>query len=319
MKLKEPIKDFEYRPSLTVAELLEQYGKIGYQATHLKKASDIVLRMIEENAGILLTFTSNMVTSGLRGLFAEFIKRGITHTIITTVGSLEEDFIKAKRKEGFYVGSFHADDAKLGEEGINRVGNIFVPNETYASFEEYIQPILKELVKEKKHWPSWEFFHRLGTYIDDQHSILYQATKHDVPIICPAPMDGALGMQTYFFKVEEPDFEILVTKDLGHLMNRLANYDKLGAIVLGGGVSKHFAILTSLLRDGLDYAVYLTTARPYAGSLSGATTEEAKSWGKIRGEADAITVHGDVTLTFPILATYVLDKLDQRRSTNDTQ
>ncbi len=310
MKLKEPIKDFEYQPHLTVTRLLEQYGNLGYQATHLKKAADIVLRMIHEGAGIVFTFTSNMVTSGLRGLFAEFIRRKIVHAVITTVGAIEEDFIKAKRREGFYVGSFDVDDRKLGEEGINRVGNIFVPNETYASFEEYIQPVLDELVKEKKHWPSWEFFKKLGEYVDDPQSILYQATRNDVPIICPAPMDGALGMQTYFFKVEEPDFEILVTKDLGHLVNHLAKFEKLGALVLGGGVSKHFAILTSLLRDGLDYAVYMTTARPYAGSLSGATTEEAKSWGKIRGEADAITVHGDVTLTFPILATYVLDKLE---------
>ncbi len=311
MKLKEPIKDLEYRPNLSVTDLLEQYGNLGYQATHLKKAADIVLRMINEEAGIIFTFTSNMVTSGLRGLFAEFIKRKLVHAVITTVGSIEEDFIKAKRREGFFVGSFDVDDRQLGEEGINRVGNIFVPNETYASFEDYIQPVFEELVKEKRHWPAWEFFKRLGEYTDDPRSILHQAAKNDVPIICPAPMDGALGMQTYFFKVEEPDFEILVTKDLGHLVNHLAGYDKLGALVLGGGVSKHFAILTSLLRDGLDYAVYMTTARPYAGSLSGATTEEAKSWGKIRGEADAITVHGDVTLTFPILATYVLDKLDQ--------
>lgn len=313
MSLKEPIKDFEYRPNLTVMELLEQYGNLGYQATHLKKAADIVLRMIEEKAGIMFTFTSNMVTSGLRGLFAEFIKRNLVHAVITTVGSIEEDFIKAKRGEGFYVGSFDVDDRQLGEKGINRVGNIFVPNETYASFEEYIQPVLEELVREKKQWPAWEFFKRLGSYVNDPHSILYQAAKNDVPIICPAPMDGALGTQTYFFKIEEPDFEILVTKDLGHLVNHMAKFEKLGTIVLGGGVSKHFAILASLLQEGLDYAVYMTTARPYAGSLSGATTEEAKSWGKIRGEADAITVHGDVTLTFPILATYVLDTLERQQ------
>ncbi len=307
METNEPIKDFKYTPNMTVRKLVEQYGRLGFQAINLKKAADIILRMKQQQAGIILTFTSNMVSSGLRGLFAELIKLKFVNAVITTVGALEEDFIKSKIPEGFYVGSFDVDDAKLGEAGINRIGNIFVPNETYNSFEDLITPVLKEMYQQKKQWKAYEFFYELGRYVNDENSILYQAHRNNIPIICPAPMDGALGMQMTFFHVEHPDFEILVSHDLQHLANHLVQFEKLGAIVLGGGISKHFAILTSLMRDGLDFAVYMTTARPYAGSLSGATTEEAKSWGKIRGEADAITVIGDVTLTFPLAMCYVLD------------
>jgi deoxyhypusine synthase len=59
----------------------------------------------------------------------------------------------------------------------------------------------------------------------------------------------------------------------------------------------------------LDYAVYMTTASTTSGSMSGATTDEAKSWGKIKDDSDAATVHGDVTITFPIVMTKVLDTL----------
>ena len=78
---------------------------------------------------------------------------------------------------------------------------------------------------------------------------------------------------------------------------------------MGGGVAKHHAILANLLRNGMEYAVYMTTANAYAGSLSGATTEEAKSWGKIKGDGDAVTVIGDVSITFPLVMTKVLDDL----------
>jgi len=49
---------------------------------------------------------------------------------------------------------------------------------------------------------------------------------------------------------------------------------------LGGGVSKHHALLASLLNGGLDYAVYITTSHQESGSMNSATTNEAKSWGK---------------------------------------
>jgi deoxyhypusine synthase len=79
------------------------------------------------------------------------------------------------------------------------------------------------------------------------------------------------------------------------------NADKTGGIILGGGISKHHTIGVNLLRGGLDYAVYVTTGFPWDGSLSGARTNEAVSWGKIKEEAAQVTVDCDATIAFPMI------------------
>ena len=82
-------------------------------------------------------------------------------------------------------------------------------------------------------------------------------------------------------------------------------------ISLGGSVSKHHAILSTLLNGGANYAVYMTTAHKTSGSMSGATTDEAKSWGKVKDESDIATVIGDVTIMFPIAMMNALEELDE--------
>ena len=301
------IKDFRYTEGMSVADFVDKIGDVGFQSLHVGKAVEIINRMKKEEAKVMLTFTSNMVSSGLRGLFAQLISRKFVDVVITTVGSIEEDLIKSHGKE-FLQGSFDVDDEQLGKKGVNRIGNIFVPNSVYGSFEEIIRPILEELYAQKKKWGVSELLFELGKYVNDEHSILFQARKQNIPLFCPAITDGALGLQIYFFKQKHPDFEIEVTSDMSLLFGSVIEASKVGAIVLGGGVAKHHAILANLLRDGMDYAVYMTTAHAHAGSLSGATTSEAKSWGKIKGEGDAITVIGDVSITFPLVMTRVLDQ-----------
>jgi deoxyhypusine synthase len=301
------IKDFRYKEGMKVDEFVDRIGTIGFQSLHVGKAVEIITKMKQEKAKIILTFTSNMVSSGLRGFFAQLIEKKFVDVAITTVGSIEEDLIKANGKE-FLQGSFDVDDEQLGKEGINRIGNIYVPNEVYGSFEDIITPILEELYAKKKKWGVSELLFELGRFVTDEHSILYQARKQNIPLFCPAITDGALGLQIYFFKQKHPDFEIEVTSDMSLLFGSVIEASKVGCIVLGGGVAKHHAILANLLRDGMDYVVYMTTAHAHAGSLSGATTSEAKSWGKIKGEGDAITVIGDVSITFPLVMTRVLGK-----------
>jgi len=306
--MEKHIKDFRYEKAMSVSSFVDKLGSIGYQAIHVGKAADIIKRMKKEKATIMLTFTSNMVTSGLRGLFAQLIEMKFVDAVITTAGSIEEDMMKAKGLK-FLEGTFDADDLKLGKQGINRIGNIFVPNETYSGFEDIAGPILEQLYQKRKTWVVSDFLRELGNLMDDKNSFIRQAAKNGIPMFCPAITDGALGMQIYFFRQKHPDFILDAAGDMHHLFTATLDANKTGAIILGGGVAKHHAILANLLRGGLDYAVYMTTAHAYAGSLSGATTQEAKSWGKIKGDADAITVIGDVTITFPLVMCKVLDDL----------
>ncbi len=304
----EHVKDFNWRKGMSVRELVSSYGSLGFQSIELARASNAIVKMKKASAKIFLTFTSNMVTSGLRGFFAQIIRLGMADIIVTTVGSIEEDIMKAKG-ERFVIGSFRSDDVALRENGVNRVGNLMIANESYCNFESLMLPMLEKLYGKKKRWPVSEMLSEIGLMLDDENSILRQAAKNNVPVFCPAITDGAFGFHLFMFQQKHPDFTVDIVADFKNILISVSQDDIKGLISLGGGVSKHHAILSSLLNGGLDYAVYMTTARESSGSLSGATTNEAKSWGKIKDDSDAATVIGDVTITFPVAMIAALEEL----------
>jgi len=304
------VKDFKWENGMKVEDLVDSLGNVGFQSIELRKAVDTIVKMKKDGAKIFLTFTSNMVTSGLRGFFAQLIKLGMADMVVTTVGAIEEDIMKAKG-ENFIIGDFNSDDIELHEKGVNRVGNLYIKNESYCRFEDVAKPMLKELYSKQKRWPVSEMLKEFGNQLDDENSILYQAAKNDVPIFCPAITDGALGFHLFMFQQDNDDFIVDVVKDFANILFSISQDDKKGIISLGGSVSKHHAILAGVLNGGMDYAVYLTTASHTSGSMSGATTNEAKSWGKVKDDSDVVTVIGDVSITFPLIMSAVLEKLDK--------
>jgi len=209
----EYVKDFKWEKGMSVKELIDRFQNIGYQSIELKKASDVIIKMKKANAKIFLTFTSNMVTSGLRGFFSQIIQLGLANVIVTTVGGIEEDIMKASG-ENFKIGTFDADDVELHEQGINRVGNIQINNESYMKFEDLILPILTKLYEKQKRWAVSDMLKEIGLTLKDENSILYQAAKNDVPIFCPAITDGSFGFHLYLFQQKHPDFIVDVVKIL---------------------------------------------------------------------------------------------------------
>lgn len=306
------VKDFRWKRDMQVGELVDLYKSIGFQSVELARARDVIVKMKKDSTKIFLTFTSNMVTSGLRGFFAQLIDLKLCDVVVTTVGGIEEDIMKA-HGETFRMGRFEADDVELHEKGVNRVGNIMISNESYMRFEDVMRPLLDTLYAKKKRWTVSEMLHEIGLTLNDEHSILYQAAKHNVPIFCPAVTDGSFGFHLYLYQQKHSDFIVDVVSDFGNILHASSHDEKKGVIALGGSISKHHAILATLLSGGANYAVYLTTAHKTSGSMSGATTQEAKSWGKVRDESDVATVIGDVTITFPLVMIGALEKLDGER------
>ncbi len=304
------VKDFLWKSGMSVESLVEDMGSVGFQSIELKKAADVIVKMKKDNSDIFLTFTSNMVSSGLRGFFAQIIGLDLCDVVITTTGAIEEDIMKAMG-EKFLIGKFDSDDVELHEQGINRIGNLFVKNESYMNFENWLYPVLDKLYTKKKRWAVSDFLREIGLFLDDKNSILYQAARNNVPIFCPAITDGALGFHLYLFQQKHNDFIIDVVQDFGKIL-LTTNFDtKKGVIALGGSISKHHAILCTLLNGGAEYAVYMTTAHKTSGSMSGATTSEAKSWGKVKDDSDVATVIGDVTVMFPLAMIKALEQLNR--------
>jgi deoxyhypusine synthase len=287
---------------------LEQAENVGFQASNLGTARAILKhindRKKQEQITVYLGFTANMVASGIRGFIAKLVESGLVDVIVTTPGAVEHDAIKCFKP--YLMGSFDAEDKGLHEKGINRIGNILVPSDRYVLFEEIFHKVADKCVKEKGNIVSPSglisyFAEYASANSKDKCSFLRQCHEKKVKVFCPGITDGAIGLQTYFYKQKNKDFMIDVTKDMKDLADITLNAEKTAALILGGGISKHHIIGANIARGGLDYAIYLTTALEWDGSLSGARTKEAVSWGKISEKGAHVTLYGDATINLPLL------------------
>lgn len=310
-KSKEPkaevnVKGYDFSKSFDLKKFVEAYGSTGFQATHFAKAVEIVKKMQadrKKGLRLFLGYTSNMVSSGVRESILHLVKNNQVDVIVTTAGGVEEDIIKCLKP--FVLGDFRAKGAPLREQGINRIGNIFVPNDRYCDFEDFLTPILKEVLAEQKSTgrvftPS-DIIRILGEKINNEESIYYWAAKHNIPVFCPALTDGSIGDIMFFFTYNHPGLKIDILQDTFKLNNLAIDAKETGALILGAGLIKHQICNANMFREGLKYAVYINTAMEYDGSDSGAEPEEAISWGKIGAKAEHVKVVGDATILFPLL------------------
>lgn len=307
------VRGYDFNSGVNYQKIVESFETSGFQASHLHQAIEITNKMIVDNAFIFLGYTSNMVSSGLRDIISYLVQNNKINVLVTTCGGIEEDIIKCLGS--FKMGEFNADGAKLRDNGINRIGNIFVPNSRYVAFEKFIQPILEELYQDSKKTGKSvsgnELIWKLGEKIKDENSIYYWAYKNKIPVYCPALLDGALGDNIYFFKFKRPDFVIDQTSDVMWFNNTTIGLKKSGAVILGAGVVKHAILNANMLRNGLDYCVYINTSQEFDGSDAGAMPSEAVSWGKILPKAKSVKVFADATVVFPILVAESFAKISR--------
>ena len=303
------IKGHDFNKKFNFNEFIKAYSTTGFQATNLARAIEIIKAMRREKSTIFLSYTSNMVSSGVRETIRYLVEKKLVHVLITTAGAIEEDIIKTIKP--FVLGDFNANGKFLSEKGINRIGNIFVTNDRYTYFEKKMQDFFNIIYEKQKSkgraLTGNEIIAELGKFVDNKESILYWAYKNNIPVFCPAIMDGSFGDLIYFQKHSKPDLQIDVTEDLQKIVNIALNADKTGLIVLGGGVAKHYALNAQIFREGCDFAVYINSASEYDGSDSGASTNEAVSWSKIKPNAPQIKVFGDATILFPLIIAGVLE------------
>lgn len=312
-----PVRDIEIRKDDSVYVIINKMRESGgFQAKHFGIALEILKKMIKDNETVkFLSFPACIIATGARGIIKEMIKRRWFDIVITTNGTLDHDF--ARLFSDYYHGSFFADDIELEEKGIHRLGNVFVPMESYGiTIEKHLIPILEDIYKksERKEFATYELIWEIGKRLEEhprkEESIIYWAYKNKIPIILPGPLDGAVGWQWWRFHLDHSDFKINPMLDEDLLNDTIWNAKKTGALILGGGISKHHVIWWNQFKGGLDYVVYITTAVEWDGSLSGAQTREAISWGKIKKDANHITVYSDITLALPFLYKALIEILD---------
>lgn len=311
------VRGFSMNELFKLETFLSSFAASGFQATNLGHGIDILKRMrhARDNHGegfvLFLGYTSNQVSSGNRELIRYLVQHKMVDALVTTAGGVEEDIIKCLHP--FVIGDFRAPGKQLREQGINRTGNIFVPNDRYIAFEKFLRPMLDDLTHKNTQnvtlTPS-AFVKLLGeriaTHPKAEESIAYWAAKHTIPIFCAALTDGSIGDITFFHQYNllakgEQKLVIDILADNAKL-NRLAIDAKgTGALIVGAGLVKHQILNANMMREGLDYAVYLNTSAEYDGSDSGAEPEEAKSWGKVGVDANTVKIVCDATIALPLL------------------
>lgn len=292
------------------SNLIDQmYEAGGFSGKNLARAVYILEEMIrDKECKKFLSFPACVVSTGLRGAIAQMIEKGLIDIIVTTCGTLDHDLARAFGGE-YYHGSFDLNDEELHKKEINRLGNILIPNKSYGIIlENKMKPILKDLANQKKEWSGRELIQEFGLRLKDENSILYQASKKNIPIYVPGITDGAFGTNLFLFS-QDNDFKLNILKDQKELSDIAFTNKKTGALIIGGGISKHHTIWWNQFKGGLDYAVYITTSTQYDGSLSGARPKEAISWGKINEKAKYVTVDGDATIILPIILSALYEKL----------
>lgn len=311
---EKPVKDIKLKKGMNSNELIKElYDSGGFTAKKVAQGVDIIENMVKEKDCIrFLSFPACIISTGTRGIIKELLKRKLFDVVITTCGTLDHDL--ARIWENYYHGAFMVDDKDLHKKGVNRLGNIFIPNDCYGKIlEEKMQPILAELGKTKQKWSTkelvWEFGKQLEKEKNREDSILYWAWKNKIPMYIPGITDGAFGSQIWMYYQTHRDFTIDLLKDEQELSDTIFDAKKSGALIIGGGISKHHTIWWNQYKGGLDHVVYITTAVEYDGSLSGAQTREAISWGKVKEKADNVTIDGDATVLLPLIISALFERL----------
>ena len=191
----------------------------------------------------------------------------------------------------------------------------------------FISEVLK--APEFQHRMSTAELHwRLGRYALEREkalgapsrSLLGAAHLAGVPVYTSSPGDSGVGMNLAALRLQghevgfDPELDVNETAAIVYGAKRSGG--KSGVVILGGGSPKNFALQTEpqiqevygLAERGHDYFVQVTDARPDTGGLSGATSQEAVTWGKVDPEQlpDTVVCYTDSTIALPILASYAL-------------
>jgi len=321
------IVGYDFSKGIDYEALLDSYLRTGFQATNFGMAVEQINRMLDWSLAdepvaedeedeykekekrekvrtkIWLSYTSNLISSGLRETICYLAKNSMVQVMITTAGGIEEDIIKCLAPT--HVGDFAIQGLGLRRKGINRTGNLLVPNDNYCLFEDWFQPILDKMHdeqdKDRVAWTPSRLIHRMGKEIDNEESVCYWAYKNNIPVFSPAITDGSIGDMLYFHSYKRPGLIIDIVSDIRAVNDEAVKSRKTGVIVLGGGLVKHHCMNANLMRNGADFCVYVNTAQEFDGSDSGARPDEAISWGKIRIDAKPVKIYAEATLVAPLL------------------
>ncbi len=325
----DPICHAEVSAGMTVGELADQYGHAGIGAADLHEAVSITESMFADDVTVFFSLAGAMVPTGMRTIVADLIRDGYIDVLVTTGANLTHDSIEAiggKHHHGcvHQAGKTEREhDETLRDEGVDRIYNVYLPQEHFALFESHLReevfPVLEAEAETEGPVPIDRLTAELGRAnaavnaaekVEEAPGIAAAAYENDVPIYCPAIQDSVLGLQAWIYS-QTSAFSLDALADMTPLTDHAFDADRAGAFLVGGGVPKNFTLQTMLVTPGAyDYAVQLTMDSSKTGGLSGATLDEARSWGKLEKDAENVSVYADATITLPLVIAAARERVE---------
>lgn len=299
----------------TINEIANEFKNSGvFGAGRIAKAIDIYSEMLEKKATVFLGIAGALVPGGMKKIITDMIRNDMVHVIVTTGANVTHDIIEAFGGEHLRHVPYTS-DSELREKSIDRIYDAFVADESFMKLEDNIQPIFKEIYEKNKDSnkilaiSTRQLMSLIGEKLDDPDSFVRAAYEKNVPIYVPAFGDSILGLQLWLFSQMKKIY-IDDMGDLGEIQRSAWDSDLAGAFFLGGGVPKNYIFQSRLMSPKtFDYAIQITMDRVETGGLSGASLEEAISWGKVDQESRMTTVVSDVTIALPLIYSATLSRI----------
>lgn len=298
---------------MSVLELIQEMEKAGaLGAGRMSRSTKLLAEILnDEDTAVFCSVAGPLVPGGLRKVIRDMIQEGMIDVLITSGANITHDLLEAFGGKHYH--GIEQDDETLCQQGMGRIGDIYTKSEDFEIFEKEISKILTKIAGDNPNLTIREFLTEIGNSIDDEESILYTAAKKGVPIYSPGIIDSMLGLQLWMF-TQDNQLHLDASGDMSELSDIVFGSKKVATIILGGGLPKHYALASNLLKGGVDAAIQITMDRSETGSLGGAPLEEAKSWAKAKAGSKLVTVIGDATIIFPLMLAGALETMDLKSS-----
>ncbi len=307
--LRVPVEPFVVNPDASADDLLARMERISFQGRSLATARRIWARMLADDCTIFLGLAGALSAGGLRLVIAHLIEHRFIDCLVSTGANLYHDLHETRGRH-HYIGTAREDDAQLQKDGIDRVYDTYANEQEFVENDEWLAEFA--LTLDRRPLTSREFLYRLGGHLWEttgRDGILTAAFRAGVPIFCPGIADSSIGMGLSQARHREADAgQIDVIGDVIESANLVIRHPRTASVVIGGGTPKNFINQASVQAEFYDdrvgghrYALQIVTDVPYFGGASGASLEEAQSWGKLATDAEQVTVHADATIALPLL------------------
>lgn len=299
-KISKPVIPAVITDDMDADEFVRALGECAFGARRIAQAVDIYYDMIsDESVTKFFGLAGAMVPAGMRKIVSGLIRDGYINVLVTTGANMVHDTLEGLGMP-HYKGTDNVDDRELLDERIDRIYDVYLPDEHFEELEAFLQEVMDDLDLSKP-VSIRDFMKNLGKHIEDPDSILRAAYDMDVPVYCPAFPDSVIGLQAYLYREFNP-LVIDAIGDMHDFMDICWAAEKAGAVFIGGGVPKNYIFQSMLVTPkDFEYVVQLTMDTPQTGGLSGATLDEAVSWGKVDKNAHYATVYSDATITLPLM------------------